>query len=84
MEGTIKICDECKKEARYITGQIGGYPPSFDWIIVTRCSSKSGDKVGAGIHHFCCDKCLIGYINNRNTVPTISTYDKDRDNPYPL
>ena len=83
MEGIVKICDHCKYEFRSITGQIGGYPAGFNWITITRSSSKSGDKIGAGILHFCCDECLIKYLNKESKTSPNYSYDKDIHNPYP-
>ena len=68
MEGIIKICDHCKYEAQSITGQIGGYPAGYDWITVTRCSSNSGEKIGVGIYHFCCDRCLSEHIKRNDQI----------------
>lgn len=64
MTGTITICDNCKKEWKQMAGITGGLC-FYDWITVGRSASNSSNAVGAGVYHFCCDECLINYLNSR-------------------
>lgn len=60
MIGQIVRCDQCGAEQTIFTQTFGGI--NRNWISVSRQSSMSGDVIGAGIHHFCDEKCLSAYL----------------------
>lgn len=61
MKGSVVKCDQCHSEEVRYENTFGG-APRRNWITVSRVESMSKDKVGAGTHHFCKEKCLLEWL----------------------
>lgn len=54
-------CDGCHAKQQIDPPQISGH--GTHWITVAKTSSMSGEKLSAGLSHFCSEACLTRVMN---------------------
>jgi hypothetical protein len=60
MKETYLVCDQCKNKTQTEPPRFGNR--IYNWIIVSKTTSDSGETLMAGQHTFCSDKCLAKYM----------------------
>ncbi len=76
MEHHYIECDHCGTRDITLPASIGG--GHLPWITVSRATSASGDRICAGIHHFCTHQCFMDFVAGKK-------YTQPKNlSPYPL